>query len=165
MIETCGSQAYVVTACEPSELNPGELVDCAELIATGGAVDPASAKRELPQATAVATARKEAIIVGVAAIKRIRPEYASKIATRSGVNFPAETPELGYVCVHVDHQRKGLSASLVNALLSGRGLAVFATTSSAAMKKTLRSAKFCLKGCEWEGKNGDQLSLWLRDAT
>jgi hypothetical protein len=162
MAENCGSSEYTVNASAPSALSQTELADCVTLIASGGAVDPSSAKRELPYATSVATARKSDTVVGVGAIKRIRRGYASSISKHSGVNFPSDTPELGYVRIHDDHQRKGLSRRIVTALLSGYGGAVFATTSSAAMKKTLREAEFCMEGCEWEGKSGAQLSLWLR---
>src|ERR1700689_1165825 len=106
MAENYGSSEYTVNASAPSALSQTELADCIALIATGGAVDPASAKRERPCATSVATARKSDTVVGVGAIKRIRCGYASSIAKQSGVNFPSDTPELGYVRIHDDHQRK-----------------------------------------------------------
>lgn len=153
---------YDVKICVPSGLSKAELAECLALIKSGGAVDPASAGREVPKATSVVIARKDNKIVGVGAIKRIRRHYASDKARKSGVNFPPETPELGYIRIHDDHQRKGLSRCMVKALLSGHEGPLFATTSSAPMKKTLLNSGFVLKGCEWEGNSGSQLSLWLR---
>ena len=112
----------------------------------------------------IAVVRTDGKIVGVRAIKRTRPAYASDKAAKSGVTFPATTLELGYVCVSAEHQRKGLSARIVASVIEQYTELLFATTSSSAMKKTLRSAGFVKRGCEWEGKNGVMLSLWLRDA-
>ena len=162
MAEDCPPLGYEVKTCTPSELSQGELAKCIALIKSGGAVDVRYVKKWLPLCTMLAVVHNDTQIVGVGAVKPIRKDYALKKAKKAGVNFPPETPELGYVRVHDDHQRKGLSRCIVKALLSRQDGPLFATTSSASMKKTLREAEFVLRGCGWEGESGSQLSLWLR---
>ena len=153
---------YDVRTCPPSDLSEQELGECIDLVASGNAVDPQSARRGLPKAVLITVVRTDGKIVGVGAIKRARPRYASDKAAKSGVTFPATTLELGYVCVSAEHQRKGLSARIVASMIERYTKLLFATTSSSAMKKTLRSAGFVKGGCEWEAKSGVMLSLWLK---
>jgi GNAT superfamily N-acetyltransferase len=153
---------YDLRTCPPSDLSKQELGECIDLVASGNAVDPQSARRGLPKAVLIAVVRTDGKIVGVGAIKRTRPEYASDKAVRSGVTFCTTTLELGYVCVAADHQRKGLSGRIVESLTQRYTRPLFATTSSPAMKKTLRSVGFVKRGCEWEGNSGVMLSLWLK---
>jgi hypothetical protein len=97
----------------------------------------------------------------VGAVKRVRTEYAKGIARKSGYVFPAKTPELGYVAVAPQHWRKGLSHSLVTALLAVQQGGLFSTTYDKGMMKTLTAAGFAQKGHEWLGRK-HQVSLWLR---
>ncbi len=76
------SQDDDVRSCSPSDLSEAELATCVAIIKNGDAVDPASAERELPLATALAIVRRGATIVGVGAIKRVRHKYAAEIAAR-----------------------------------------------------------------------------------
>jgi len=151
----------LVEQVEPAKLTDNDFGTCIAIIRAGGAVNLKSAQRELRIAAALAIARHGDRIVGVGAIKRSRPEYAAAIAYKSGATFPSETLELGYVAVEASHRRHGLSERLVSTLLAGQSGPLFATTSSDAMKRTLRSANFAQRGHEWKGSTS-MLSLWLR---
>ena len=103
--------------------------------------------------------------VGVGAIKRRRPAYARQIAERSGVAFDPNILELGYVAVEPNHRGRGLSELIVQELLAHHPDPLFATTSSERMKRTLTRVGFAERGSIWPGRNGDQLSLWLKEPT
>jgi GNAT superfamily N-acetyltransferase len=109
----------------------------------------------------VVLARRDGVIVGVGAIKRVRVTYAKSVGDKSCVTFPADTHELGYVAVHPNHQGKGLSHRIVRALLTEYQGRLFATTSSERMKHTLKQAGFVQKGKGWKGRTGT-LSFWER---
>jgi len=107
----------------------------------------------------LAIAYKGAEIVGVGAVKRVRRGYAKQVSIKSDVIFPSDRPELGYVAVAPDHQRKGLSRRIADALLSQRTGSLFATTENDYMKKTLSQAGFSKKGKERRGRRAT-LSYW-----
>jgi RimJ/RimL family protein N-acetyltransferase len=156
---------YEVTSHSPGDLADGDLGACIAIIQCGGAVDPESADEELGRSEVIAIARKEANIVGVGAIKRLRTGYASTIASskKSGSYFDPNTPELGYVAVDAQHQKRGLSHRIVAELLSRHQGRLFATTFNEGMKKTLADAGFVRKGREWRGQKHNQLSLWIKE--
>ncbi len=154
---------YDVKSCAPGDLTDSELSTCAAIIKSGGAVDPHTARTELPRAARLAGARSGGTIVGIGAIKRDRPRYAAGVGKHSGHVFPENSSELGYVAVDPRHQNKGLSKRLAAALLEDRQGLVFATTFDAHMKKTLTRAGFAQKGREWKGNRGKRLSLWIRE--
>jgi hypothetical protein len=142
---------------------PSNLAACIAIIKGGEAVDWISAKRELPLATALALAWQHKQIVGVGALKRERREYAADVAAKSGVDFPPETLELGYIAVAPEHRGHHLSDCIVKALLKQHKGQLFATTYSEYMKDTLVRADFRHGGKEWKGRKF-MLSLWLREA-
>jgi predicted GNAT family N-acyltransferase len=152
---------YEVGTYSPGNLNRADLQTCFTIIEAGGAVDVASMKRDLPRASALALARINTQIVGVGAIKPVRKGYAAKVARNSGVQFPPETPELGYVAVDGGHRQRGLSYRIVDALLSQHRDRLFATTDAEWMKKALSKYGFLRKGKEWQGERG-MLSYWER---
>jgi predicted GNAT family N-acyltransferase len=154
--------AYLVEARTPSRLSLKELAICAAIVKRGDAVDPDSAQSELPLAEVLAVASTGKEIVGVGAIKRSRREYALQIAESSGFSFSQDTQELGYVAVESGHRRQGLSGRILAELLSRHERSLFATTSDERMKKTLAKAGFEQKGLEWNGRKGQQLSLWIK---
>jgi hypothetical protein len=121
MPENPAPSDYDVRVCDPQDLSATDRGTCIALIKGGGAVDPGSAERELPRTTSVVTARQDGRIVGVGAIKRVRREYALDKTNKSGVTFPPETPELGYVAVDSGHQGKGLSYRIVAELIATHG--------------------------------------------
>jgi predicted GNAT family N-acyltransferase len=152
---------YEVAARIPGDLNAAELETCFTIIEEGEAVDPNTMKRDLPRSVVLAIARKADQIVGLGAIKPVRKRYAAKVARNSGVQFPPETLELGYVAVDEDHRHRGLSYRIVEALLSRYADRLFATTDAEWMKKALSQYGFLKKGNEWQGERG-MLSYWER---
>lgn len=155
-------EGYAVTTPAANKLLLSEIAECIAIIKGGEAVDWMSAKRELPLAPAVALARKDKQIVGVGAIKRERRHYAAGVAEKSGVEFPSETLELGYVAVAPEHRGHHLSDCLIKALLKQHKGRLFATTYSEYMKDALIRADFRAAGKEWKGRKF-MLSLWLRE--
>lgn len=152
---------YDVKLCFPSEVTAEELARCMALIGAGGAVSIRTMKRDLPRSQVLAIARYGGEIVAVGSIKPVRQEYAARIAAKCKYDFPAETPELGYVAVDTAHQGRGLSHELTDLLLSGYEGRLFATTDSPRMKKSLADSGFVQQGKEWEGDRGI-LSFWER---
>jgi GNAT superfamily N-acetyltransferase len=157
------SGPYAVNLCVPANLSAEEIAECVDVIKKGDAVDLLSAKKELPLAWSVAVVRAGTKIVGVGAIKRQRRTYAEKTARSSGVSFPIETLELGYVAVLPDHRGHKLSSSIVEALLSRHKGRLFATTSNAWMRNTLKNAGFVNEGKEWPGRKKQMVSFWKRN--
>lgn len=152
-------QGYEVRTPSPKDMKREDFDTCVAIIKTGEAVDWKSAKEELPVATALAVACTDKQIVGVGAIKRERPDYAAGIAEKSGVAFPPETLELGYVAVSRDHRGHHLSHCIVRSLLRQYTGRLFATTYSKYMKSTLIRFGFVNKEKEWKGRK-HMLSLW-----
>jgi predicted GNAT family N-acyltransferase len=152
---------YKVTACTPGGLSRAALETCFAIIEQGEAVDVDSMKRDLPRSSVLAIARKGGDIVGTGAIKPVRKGYAAKVSRKSGVKFPPETPEFGYVAVDEDHRQRDLSYRIVEALLSRYVGRLFATTDAIGMKKALARYGFAKKGDEWKGERG-MLSYWER---
>lgn len=160
-METGQHDLYMLTTSDPVEFTSADLAACVGLIGGGGAVNPASSERELPLATYVTVVRAEGQVVGVGAIKRIRPDYTSKVAVRSGAPIDPGTPELGYVSVSAEHQGHRLSARAVAELVARASGRLFATTDNERMKSTLRKTGFAQIGRGWQGERGE-LSLWFR---
>ena len=143
---TAKKDTYEVAPIPAADLTEKELAACIAVIKKGQSIDWRSALKELPLATAVVIARKGIEIVGVGAVKRERQEYAAKIARDSGVAFPSETLELGYVAADSDHQAHGLAHRITAALLSQYKGRLFATTYNKRMKRTLETGGFVKKG-------------------
>lgn len=154
---------YEVTTCLPSTLNAAEVTRCITIIRNGSAVNPESATTGFPNAALLAVARSKNEIVGVGVIKERRPKYAASKAKNSGFEFDKNTLELGYIAVDADHRNKGLSACIAARLVAEHSDQLFATTSDAFMRKTLRKVGFRKKGVDWKGTTG-MLSLWYKPA-
>jgi hypothetical protein len=155
-------KAYTVDSCEPGDLGEAERAACVAIIEAGGAVRRGSIAKEIAAARLLSVVRLNGEIVGVGAVKRIRRPYARRIASRSGVSFPPETSEFGYVAVDPKHRENRLSHRLTEELVAKYSGALFATTSSDRMICTLKTAGFAQKGREWPGRHA-QLSLWWKD--
>jgi predicted GNAT family N-acyltransferase len=157
--ENNDGENYEVKELSSRDLVAKDLAACIAIIKQGDAVDWESAAKELPRATALAIVYKGAQIVGIGAIKRERRTYAARVSNNSGVSFPPETLELGYVAIALDHRGQHLSHRIVSALLSRYSARLFATTYNARMKATLETAGFEKKGKEWKGKK-HMLTFW-----
>jgi hypothetical protein len=155
-------EGYAVKTPSPKDVSAKEFAACVGIIKTGEAVDWESARDELPRSSALAIVLKDKRIVGVGAVKRERRKYAADIARKSGVEFPSETLELGYVAVSPDHRGHHLSQCILKALLKQHRGRVFATTYDARMKNTLTNAGFENKGKEWPGRK-HMLSFWDKE--
>jgi len=153
---------YEVKELSGQDLTATVVSACIDVIRKGEAVDWQSAARELPVATSVVIAYKGTQIVGVGAIKRERRQYAARVSKQSGVEFPPETLELGYVAVDPNHQGHGLSHRIAGTLLSLHKDRLFATTYSERMKATLTKAGFVQKGRYWKGRRYT-LSFWDKE--
>lgn len=156
------AEEYDVKLSAAGDMTTTDIAACVAVIKKGEAVDWESAARELPLATALAIASKGAQIVGVGVVKRERRKYAAGISSKSGVEFPPDTLELGYVAVDHDHRNNDLSHRIVKALLSQYPGRLFATTYNDYMKTTLEKAGFVKKGKEWKGRNY-MLSFWDKE--
>jgi hypothetical protein len=153
---------YVVRKLSAEDLTASILSACVAIIKKGEAVDWQSAKGELPLATSVAVACKGSEIVGVGSVKRERRKYAASVSAKSGVKFPPETLELGYVAVDPAHQGRQLSSRIATLLASRYKGRLFATTYNDRMKRTLARIGFVRNGNEWKGKR-EMLSLWEKE--
>ena len=162
-LDAFACDGYAVTTPAAKDLTPADLSACIAIIKTGEAVDWRSAQRELPLAKVIALAWKDEEIVGVGAIKQERREYAADKAARSGVDFPPETLELGYVAVAPAHRGHHISDCIVKALLRNYSGSLFATTYTEPMKDALIRAGFSNNGHEWRGRK-HMLSLWQKES-
>lgn len=157
------STSYVFELRQPPNWRAEELEVCLGLLAQGGAVDIRYASMLLPNAVAVALVRHENEIVGVAALKMHRAEYAEQISKRSRFKLPSEALELGYVVVSESHRGKGLAATTVDRLMAIAAAPVFATTYEPAMLHILGKRGFEICGETWKARDGETLRLLFRD--
>ena len=154
---------YSLEVEQGTELPEDVIEECVSVISEGCAVDSKSAAKELPKAKDVTIVRAGGRIVGVGAIKESRPDYALKIAKRSGISFDKNMLELGYVARMHSHRGHRLSEQIVARLIRlAEGVPLFATTSNETMKRTLTNAGFVKQGHEWNGRKKNRLSLWIR---
>jgi hypothetical protein len=142
---------YEVKACAPKELSRAELESCFAIIGDGGAVNVNTMRRDLPNSSVLAIARTGGRIIGAGAIKPVRKTYAAKVAKDSGVQFPPDTLELGYVAVQSDHRNRGLSHRIASVLVSSLTVRLFATTDEEWMKRVLSKAGFVKKAKNGKG--------------
>ena len=145
----------------PAQMTERDRRTCVALIVEGDSVDRAHVKEWFPRSIMVAVKRSGGDIIGVGAIKPPRP-YTKRVAERSGFDLDPEMHEMGYITVREDHQGRRISRAIVQALDSEHEAPLFATTSSEAMKRTLRRFRFERRGTEWTGDRGSVLSLWVR---
>jgi GNAT superfamily N-acetyltransferase len=110
-----------ITVCLPKDLSEADLAACLQVLKEGDAVDLEFAAAELPRALRVVVVRAESVVIGVAAIKRPRPNYAAGIAKKSTFAFASDMPELGYAAVRKAYQGHNLGGRLVQEILASYG--------------------------------------------
>ena len=156
---------YDVKICNPSDLSRTEIDRCIDIISKGGAVTESFVSEFLPKAKMLAIARpcNENDIVGIGALKFVRPEYAEELAgkDKSNFSFDADTRELGFVAIDEKYRDRHISSTIVEQLCSVHKGSMFATTDSDKMKKTFKRLNFKQQGEEWEDRSVI-LSLWIR---
>jgi len=157
------SISYVFELRHPPKWGEEELKACLELLAQGGAVDIRYASVFLPEAVAVALALHENEIVGLAAIKKQRDEYAAQISTKSAFQLPSGALELGYVVVSKHHRGHGLATALVERVVSIATTPLFATTYDPAMLRIFNRQGFCISGQTWKARGSETLRLLFKD--
>ncbi|MCK5519362.1 MAG: GNAT family N-acetyltransferase [Alphaproteobacteria bacterium] len=155
---------YKVKVSAPSDLSQTDISKCIDIISRGGAAGN-SIPQLLPKAQSLVIARTciKGNIVGVGALKIVRPEYAEEISGKDKSNFPfnINTTELGFIAIDPSYQNKGISRSIVEKLCSIHKGSLFATTDNIYIKKILKLFEFEQQGKEWKGHRGI-LSLWIK---
>ena len=151
-----------VSVCAPTVLTVPDWNRIEFILREGKAVNVRSALNEIPISARLALARHGGAIVGLGAIKRARAWYAEETRKHAKYDFDASMDELGYVAVDADFQGRRLSSRIVDALLDGYSLSLFATTDDEKMKGLLGHRGFKHAGKSWTGNRGE-LSLWLLD--
>lgn len=109
---------YDVSLVAPASISPAELAQLVAILDAGGAVDPISARQQIPLCLHLAVARHAGHVVGLGAIKQPRRGYTTGIQQQSGVRFDPATPEMGYVAVDGRHRGYGLAHRIVRTLLA-----------------------------------------------
>jgi len=117
------------------------------LVGEGGQIDPVTFPRLLANARALALARVDGVLTGVAALKRPNDAYRTRVfraarATRTAADYPWE---LGWVYVAPAGRSQGLVRLMLEKLLAEReGLPVYATSAvdNDAMHRSLKRFGF-----------------------
>lgn len=150
-----------------SNLEIGYFIAC---IRAGDEVAVQGLVERIRDAAALVFAKTGGGFVGVAALKRPRPSYRSRISSVSGASLSAaQFPfELGWVFVSSEARRQGLSFSLSEAALGeSRGAGVFATShvDNIAMHRSLTKLGFQRAGNPYpSGRAKRLLQVFVRPA-
>lgn len=153
---------YEISTHKVRGLSSATLVRCLALIEEGGAVDVKSAAVTMMRSRVIILARTGGNVIGVGVMKPYRQDYAAAITEKCGATPPEGAPELGYVAVDINYRCHGIAHQIMTALCAGHQGDLFATTSDKTLKKYMEKSGFAMVGHEWDGKRGDQLSLWVR---
>jgi hypothetical protein len=73
-------EVYDVTLTSVDKLSADEIATCIDVVADGGAVPRAAAKKGVPQAATLALVRHRDEIIGVGVIKGPNPQHARTVA-------------------------------------------------------------------------------------
>jgi GNAT superfamily N-acetyltransferase len=136
----------------PKECSPRDIEDFVALVTAGDAVSEANARYGAAHAFHLAFARDaDGTLAAVGALKQPRLTYRDRVFRDAAAPTPASRfhVELGYIAVADAFQRRGLSHSIVSALLPhAAGADIFATTRAdrPAMHHTLPAAGFVRDG-------------------
>jgi hypothetical protein len=142
------------------ELSKELQEECVELVRLGGEIDAGLEGNVLTQTQQLAVLRGVDHVIGVGAIKIVRPDRSREVSARAKCEFDPELPELGYIAVHPDCRNTGLSRSIVKALLSCVASDCWATTRNESMRSVLEKYGFSAMGESWI-TNSEKDPLWL----
>ncbi len=148
-------------------MSEAEKDEFTAFVRRAGKVAPNELPRRVRQAAYLVRLFDEGKLVGTAAIKVPDAGYPegvfAKANTKGADHFPRE---LGYVHVADSHQRQRYSCDLAEiALAAVQGVALFATTSSVKMERTLLRKGFTIVGDPYPSENeGETLKLFVRPA-
>jgi hypothetical protein len=152
---------FVVERTSADKLTDAEMAQCVAIVRAGKAIRKGYETQGLKETAVLAVVRQGGEIVAVGAIKKPRG-YTATIAGKAEYDLPVDTPELGYIAVDKAHGGNNLSPRIVASLLDGHRGALFATTGHPKIKDVLKAAGFEVKGIEYPGEGGGQLSLWVK---
>jgi GNAT superfamily N-acetyltransferase len=154
----------------PSECSNIEIAAFIAFVRAGGEVSIQGLPERIRCAGALAFARIDGLVVGVAALKQPQASYRRRVSIESGAPLPAETfpYELGWVYVSPESRGKGLSLVLSQAALAAsKGAGVFATsrTENIAMHRSLAKLGFAATGNPFvSGRGKRSLQVFARHA-
>jgi predicted GNAT family N-acyltransferase len=157
--------------CAPKECNSNDFENFVALVTEGGAVSENDVRYGAAHASHLVFVRdSDGHVVAVGALKRPRVSYRNRVFRSAAAVIPASRfqIELGYVAVANKSRGRGLSHSVVSALLfHGGGTNVFATTRAdkPAMHRTLSKAGFVCEGQPYRNKKGTyDIVLYIRQS-
>lgn len=153
----------------PSDLPPKEMDEFVAFVREAGKVTSKGLPRRIRQADFLVRKYDGHTLIGTAAIKVPDEGYPRSVFTKANVERHVDSypRELGYVHVHEDHQSKGYSLDLAEAAVSAaHGQALFATTTSERMGKTLKRLGFTVLGEPYVSEEDEtaMLRLFVRGA-
>lgn len=151
---------YHVAVYPTHDLTDAELDQCLTVIRAGEAIRLPNTATLRHQCQLIATARDEAAIIGIYAIKRARPAIARWIMTNAAAKFNPTTPELGYAAIAPTHRGRDLSTILRATIMAAHHGPLYAVTSHPASIHGLGRAGFTQIGQPWRGQRGDSLRLF-----
>lgn len=154
------SAADAVYVKAPAACSDAELGEFVAMVDSGGKVASAGLLQRVKNARSLSfLGGDRGQLIGVAGLKLPETGYRRRVASKSGVDLPAETfpLELGWIFV-TPGERGGRSKALCEPLLqSAIRDGVFATTGTEnmAMQTTLKNLGFERVGREWKSVEGD----------
>lgn len=158
-----------ISATQPSQLTTAERDEFIAFVLKAGEVGAATLSNLVDQAVTLVTLRDGQTLIGTAGIKRPNEGYRRKQFVKAKVEglIDAYPLELGWVHVHSDHRDKQHSSELVKkALEAVPGRALYATTKSPKMERTLIRHGFAVQGDPYPSKENStaKLTLFVRPA-
>ena len=152
----------------PGECSSIEIGAFIAFVRVGGEVSIQGLLDRIRGATALAFARVDGLVVGVAALKQPQASYRRRVSTESSAALSAkEYPyELGWVYVSPESRNKGFSLLLSQAALAeSNGVGVFATsrTDNITMHRSLAKLGFVATGNPFtSGRGKHSLQVFAR---
>jgi GNAT superfamily N-acetyltransferase len=155
--------------CSPEKCRQADIEAFVSLVSAGGAVSEDNARYGAAHALHLAFIHDtDGTVAAVGAIKRPRVTYRDRVFRDASASTPASRfeIELGYIAVGDAYQKRGLSHSIVSALMPyAAGADIFATTRAdkPAMHHTLPAAGFVREGQPYSNnQDTHEIVLYVR---
>jgi len=151
------------------ECKAADKKEFCKLVVSGGEVKEVHVSNGIKRAQTLAFAHEDGVLAGVGCLKTPLQSYKRKVfrKAKSALSADSFAAELGYVSVAKDHQGKGISRQITEALLQGHKGKLFATSAAGntRMHRTLARAGFNHQGepYESEDEKGKMLVLFVRN--
>lgn len=159
-----------LTVNSPDKCSNIEIGAFIAFVRAGGEVSIQGLTERIRCAAALAFARVDGLVVGIAALKHPQDSYRHRVSTESGAALSAQefSFELGWVYVSPKLRGKGFSLLLSQAVLAeSNGAGVFATsrTDNIAMHRSLAKLGFVASGNPFvSGRGKHSLQVFVRHA-